>query len=132
MNSRISSCITHGVRVNVSTTYLTEESSPRHQYFVFAYQVEIINESPYEVQLISREWLIVDGLGVHQKVEGKGVIGQQPFILPAGVHRYVSSSHFPTSVGRMSGYYTMVRQVDREMLRIQIPPFVMEAPFVNN
>lgn len=132
MASHVSSKITEGIRVNVRSTYVKDESSPKHRYYVFAYQVEIVNESPYDIQLLSREWHIVDGVGSQRIVEGEGVVGKQPYIAPGHSHRYVSGSHFQTPIGKMYGYYIVERQLDQAKLRIQIPPFVMMVPFLNN
>lgn len=132
MTSAQSSLITHGIRVNVRTTYMKDESAPKHQYFVFAYQIEIINESMHQVQLLTREWHIVDGVGKKRLVEGEGVIGKQPVINPGERHSYVSGCHFKTPLGKMWGAYTMRRQMDGAKLRIRIPAFVMEVPYLGN
>lgn len=132
MFSEISSRVTDGIRVNVSTTYVNEESSPKQHYYVFAYQIEIINESSYEIQLLSREWHISDGLGNHRVVKGEGVVGKQPLIAPGDMHKYISGSHFPTPIGKMSGYYTMIRTIDQSELRVEIPPFIMISPYIHN
>jgi ApaG protein len=132
MASELSSKTTEGIRVNVRTTYVRDDSSPKHYYYVFAYQVEIANESDYRVKLLSREWHIVDGIGKKRVVTGKGVIGKQPLIAPGETHQYVSGSHFQTPLGRMSGYYLMERQVDKSCFRVEIPPFLMIIPGLNN
>lgn len=132
MASPLSSKVTEGIRVNVRSVYVNDESSPKHRYYVFAYQVEIINESAYAVQLLRREWHIVDGVGSYRRVEGEGVVGKQPHIAPGQQHTYVSGSHFQTPIGKMSGYYEMERQIDGARLRVQIPPFVMMVPCLNN
>ncbi|MFK7921131.1 MAG: Co2+/Mg2+ efflux protein ApaG [Bacteroidia bacterium] len=131
MESKLSSKTTSGIRVNVRSAYIRDESSPKHHYYVFAYQVEIINESAQSVQLISREWHITDGIGVKRIVQGEGVIGKQPHIAPGETHRYVSGCHFQTSVGKMEGHYNMLRQ-DGSNLKVQIPPFTMLVPHLNN
>lgn len=124
--------ITDGIRVNVRTTYMKEESAPKHHYYVFAYQVEIINESHHQVQLLSRVWHIVDGLGEKRMVQGEGVIGKQPVINPGERHTYVSGCHFGTPIGKMWGTYTMRRQMDGAQLDIRIPGFVMQVPHLGN
>ncbi len=132
MTSNLSSKVTEGIRVNVRTTYIRDESSPKHHYYVFAYQVEIVNESPYLVQLLSREWHIVNGYGHKRLVRGTGVIGKQPHIAPGEMHRYVSGSHFSSPIGKMCGSYTMKRSVDSSTFQVEIPPFVMMVPYINN
>ncbi|MCI4669369.1 MAG: Co2+/Mg2+ efflux protein ApaG [Bacteroidia bacterium] len=132
MSTSISSKVTEGIRVNVRAIYAKDESSPAHNYFVFAYEVEIINESLYTVQLLSREWHITDGIGRRRIVEGEGVIGQQPVIRSGDRHKYVSGSHFPTPIGKMEGYYFMHREMDGAEIQVEIPPFVMATPYILN
>ncbi|MEO1449036.1 MAG: Co2+/Mg2+ efflux protein ApaG [Bacteroidota bacterium] len=132
MTSAQSSMITDGIRVNVRTTYMQDESAPKHHYYVFAYQVEIINESMHQVQLLSRVWHIVDGLGEKRMVQGEGVIGKQPVINPGERHTYVSGCHFTTPIGKMWGTYTMRRQLDGARLKVRIPAFVMQVPYLGN
>ena len=132
MSSNLSSKITEGIRVNVRSAYARDESSPTHQYYMFVYQVEIVNESDYNVQLLSREWHITDAYGVKRTVKGEGVVGKTPIIPPGESHRYVSGSHFQSPIGKMQGYYNMIRKEDGANLRVEIPPFVMTVPYLNN
>jgi ApaG protein len=132
MSSHINSRTTEGIRVVVRTLYLAEKSSPRHQYYVFGYLVEITNQSTERVQLMSREWHITDGFGNKKVVEGEGVIGQQPVIDPGETYHYSSGSHFQSTVGKMTGYYYMTRLRDNQEIKVEIPPFVMEVPSLLN
>lgn len=131
MESQLSSKVTSGIRVNVRSAYIRDESSPKHHYYVFAYQVEIINESSQAVKLISREWHITDGIGIKRTVKGEGVVGKQPHISPGETHRYVSGCHFQTSIGKMEGHYNMLKP-DGSYLKVHIPPFTMTVPYLNN
>ncbi|MDX1908813.1 MAG: Co2+/Mg2+ efflux protein ApaG [Bacteroidia bacterium] len=132
MASNLASTVTEGIRVNVRTSYVRDESSPRHQYYVFAYEIEIINESLTAVQLISREWHIVNGVGEKRMVRGNGVVGHQPRIAPGESYRYVSGSHFQTPVGMMQGHYEMRRPDGEELVKVQIPAFTMIVPYLLN
>lgn len=132
MTSDLSSKVTEGIRVNVRCTYVHDESSPRHHYFLFAYKISIINESPFPVQLLRRCWHITDGYGQKREVKGKGVIGKQPHIPPGQSHEYVSGVDFTGPIGRMQGHYIMKRTTDNSLLKVEIPPFVLCYPFLNN
>lgn len=132
MSSNLASKVTNGIRVEVRTSYAEHESSPKHSYFVFNYDVEITNESLVEVQLISRVWRIVDGLGQARMVEGEGVVGKQPVLAPGDSHKYKSGSHFSTAVGMMSGQYSMKRASDGEEFWVDIPAFTMQIPYLDN
>lgn len=132
MFSEVTFQVTQGIRVEVRTVYLVADSSPSHSQYVFAYKIRIVNESDESVQLLSRCWKIVDGLGNRRKVEGEGVVGMQPVLSPGEEHEYVSGCDFRTPVGRMHGHYTMARSSDSAQFRVRIPAFVMAAPaFLN-
>lgn len=132
MASNLSSKVTEGIRINVRTTYVRDESSPKHRYYVFAYQVEIINESAFHVKLMDREWHIINGFGEKRIVKGEGVVGKQPLIAPGSSYKYVSGSHFPSTVGKMFGSYYMKKLIDNSVFKVDIPPFVMTAPHIAN
>ena len=105
--SKGSECLTQGVRVTVRPSFLPEQSDPTRPVFVFGYRVRIRNEGQLPVRLISRRWVIVDAHGQHDEVEGPGVIGQQPRILPGTEFDYASYCPLRTRWGTMEGSYTM-------------------------
>ena len=48
--------VTQGIRVRVMPQYLEEESSPDESRYVWAYTIDIVNESSETVQLRTRHW----------------------------------------------------------------------------
>lgn len=124
--------ITEGIRIGVKSEFRREHSMSDLRKFVFAYRIEIANESSEAVQLLRRRWLIVDAFGQRQIVEGEGVVGQQPIIQPGEAYSYASWSMFQTPLGNMSGYYTMIRHDPPEEFLVRIPSFTLEAPFLAN
>lgn len=132
MFSEVVSSRTMDVVVKVQTAYVQDQSSPELGHFMFAYRVMILNESEHPVQLLRRQWIITDALGQNRVVEGEGVVGQQPVIMPGAYHEYVSGCDFHTPMGQMKGYYFMERLTDGASLKVRIPTFVMAAPFVLN
>lgn len=132
MFSEITSTVTEGVRVSVRTAYVKEQSSPHLDHFVFAYKVQIVNESPYRVQLLRRKWIITDGIGRKRSVSGEGVIGKQPVLEPGESHEYISGCDFQTPIGQMRGYYYMERAMDDEEIKVKIPRFTMVVPYLLN
>ena len=57
------SAVTREIRVDVEPIYLDDQSEPEDGQFVWAYRVQIENESPETVQLLTRYWHITDGHG---------------------------------------------------------------------
>lgn len=93
------------VTVAVVPEYLPERSSPDQMFFSYAYHVRIHNLSDVPVQLLSRTWIITDGSGYIETVEGEGVVGEQPWIEPGESFEYSSGCPLRTATGNMRGWY---------------------------
>ena len=123
---------TLGVTVSVVTNYQTDFSDPANGRFLFAYQINIENGTKTAIQLLSRHWDIVDANGLSRVVDGEGVVGEQPVILPGESHQYVSGCELATDMGSMQGYYTF-KQIDKSALfRATIPHFTLVANYKLN
>ena len=128
----MTSLITEGVQVSVETFYQEEYSNPLQGEYMFAYRVEIENYNSFPVQLHRRHWFIFDSNTTRREVEGEGVVGVQPVILPGETYRYVSGCNLKTEMGRMVGTYEMENLDTREQFTVQIPSFEMIVPYKNN
>ncbi|MEA3041039.1 MAG: ApaG protein, partial [Sphingomonadales bacterium] len=99
------SATTNAITVRVSVSYLPEQSEPGKGRWFWAYHIRIENGGRQAVQLVSREWTIVDGRGATHVVQGDGVVGEQPLIEPGGSFDYVSGCPLTTPTGSMEGEY---------------------------
>ena len=115
------------IEVSVETRYLPEQSAPEHSRFVFSYHITISNCGNESAQLLRRHWFITDGDQNVEEVQGDGVIGQQPLILPGEHYEYSSGTIMKTSVGSMHGYYEMVDSAGNTFQAL-IPPFTLALP----
>jgi ApaG protein len=127
----MSDTTTRGIRVQVQSVYDEERSSPEENYFFFSYQVRISNLGSETAQLISREWIITDGNGESQRVQGPGVVGEQPVLSPGEAFEYTSFCPLPTPVGTMHGSYWMVL-ASGESFEAEIAPFSLAVPHAVN
>jgi ApaG protein len=127
----VSDTTTDGIRVRVTAMFQADESSPRHNRFVFSYRIRISNEGVETARLISRHWIITDANGTVEEVKGPGVVGNQPVLEPGQSFEYTSYCPLPTSVGTMHGTYTMVRP-GGESFEARIAPFTLAAPHALN
>lgn len=127
----MSDTTTRGIRVQVEASYDEERSSPEESYYFFAYRVRISNLGIDPAQLLSREWIITDGNGETQRVQGPGVLGEQPLVAPGESFEYTSFCPLSTPVGTMHGSYLMVLP-DGEKFEAQIAPFSLEVPHAVN
>jgi ApaG protein len=103
----VSTAITQGIRVTVSTVYVPSQSSPTEHKYVFAYTVRISNEGTDTAQLKSRHWIITHGNGKVEEVRGPGVVGHQPVLRPGEHFEYTSGCVLETPRGSMKGTYQM-------------------------
>ena len=123
----MSDTTTRGIRVQVESRYLAEQSSPRDNQFLFAYHIRISNEGAIRTQLVSRRWVINDADGHVEHVHGPGVVGEQPVLEPGDVFEYTSFCPLKTSVGTMHGTYQMVT-AEGEEFDARIAPFTLATP----
>lgn len=123
------STTTRDVTVRVSVSFLPEQSDPGKGRWFWAYHIRIENEGRRAVQLISREWTIIDGRGGRHEVQGEGVVGEQPVIEPGSAYDYVSGCPLHTQTGSMEGRYHMIG-ADGSSFAVAIPRFSLIAPAV--
>lgn len=120
-----STAVTRGVRVEVSTRFLADQSGAGS--FVFAYTIRISNEGTETVRLRARHWIITDAQGGLREVKGDGVVGAQPSLQPGRSFEYTSGCVLPTPRGTMHGTYQMEKG-DGSEFDAEIPLFVLAAP----
>jgi ApaG protein len=127
----MSTAVTDGIRVEVRSGYRPDRSEPQKHRWLFAYTVTISNEGPEPAQLVSRHWIILDGSGHREDVQGDGVVGHQPRLEPGQAFEYTSFCVLQTSHGSMRGAYQMVRD-DGEAFEAEIAPFPLVVPELLN
>ena len=127
----ISEAVTNQVRVEVLARYSPEHSQPFQDEWMFEYTVRITNLGKETVQLVSRHWIITDGLDHTEEVRGPGVVGEQPVLAAGESFKYSSWCPLKTPVGMMRGTYQMVRS-DGSMFDAEIAPFGLKAKYVVN
>jgi ApaG protein len=127
----VSDTVTNNIRVEVVSQHSPEHSRPLHDEWVFQYTVRITNLGADTVQLISRHWIITDGLNETHEVKGPGVIGQQPVLAPGESFKYSSWCPLKTPMGKMHGTYQMVGPGGKQF-DIEIAPFALRARYTVN
>jgi ApaG protein len=117
----------HKIRVDVSTSYVDDQSKPEEDRYVFSYTITIRNEGEVPARLMTRHWVITDANGKVKEVRGEGVVGEQPYLLPGQGFRYSSGAVLETPVGSMQGSYQMVAD-DGAHFDAMIAPFRLAMP----
>lgn len=118
---------TDGIRVQVQSHYVRDQSSPRDDRYVFAYTITISNQGAATAQLRTRHWIITDGRGTIEEVRGDGVVGEQPRLSPGQSFQYTSGCVLSTPIGTMHGTYRMWRD-DGSYFDATIAPFSLALP----
>ena len=118
---------TDGIIVRVAVSFLPEQSSPEAGRWFWSYHVRIENRRAGPVQLIERDWRIVDGSGHLFAVRGDGVVGETPLIAPGDSYDYVSGCPLETSSGEMHGSYRLI-DADGTSFDVAIPHFALLGP----
>ncbi|MGD0908969.1 MAG: Co2+/Mg2+ efflux protein ApaG [Candidatus Acidiferrales bacterium] len=123
-----SEAITRNIRVRVQSQYDPSRSNPNHSQWFFLYTVNVTNEGSETVQLMSRHWIITDGMGKIEEVRGPGVVGKQPVLAPGESFEYTSGCPLTTPFGSMQGTYQMINQA-AEKFDIEIAQFILTEPY---
>ena len=82
--------------------------------------------------MLRRHWYIFDSDATYREVEGEGVVGVQPVILPGEEYQYISNCNLHSDMGRMLGTYEMENLNSKQLFQVDIPSFEMIVPFKNN
>lgn len=127
----ISEATTEGIRVRAVASYIPDQSDPAQNQFVFAYKITIANDGLKRARLLSRHWVIINGNGDREDVEGPGVIGKTPTLAHGEVFEYTSFCPLNTEWGTMEGTYRMQRD-DGTLFDVIVRRFylAMNAPQV--
>jgi ApaG protein len=123
----MSEATTRGIHVKVEALYVPDRSAPERSQYFFAYHVRVSNTGDEAAQLVSRRWVITDGEGEVQIVEGPGVVGEQPLLTPGTSFEYTSFCPLPTPYGTMHGTYRMMCPGGGSFDAV-IAPFTLAVP----
>jgi ApaG protein len=119
---------TSGVRITVHPRYEENLSFAPEESYVFSYHITVENQNDYPVKLLRRHWFIFDSVGINREVEGAGVVGETPLIMPGEFFSYNSACDLKSPRGSMHGFYTMQRFGTEELFEVNVPQFNLEAP----
>ena len=117
----------YDISVMAKTQYISEQSAPDSDRYVFAYTITVTNKGELPAKLLSRHWLITDANCKVQEVRGEGVVGEQPHIMPGESYQYTSAAVLETPVGCMQGTYQMLADDGVEFDAL-IPVFNLSTP----
>lgn len=117
----------HQIQIDVRTSYLPGQSEPGQNRYVFAYTITITNAGTVPARLVTRRWVITDANEQKREVQGEGVVGEQPYLLPGTSFQYTSGTVLETPIGTMQGSYQMIAD-DGTAFDAEIPSFTLSIP----
>ena len=115
------------IDVQVRTRFVSDQSRPDDNRYVFAYTITLRNQGSVPAQLLTRHWVITDANGKVEEVRGDGVVGEQPWMRPGDDYEYTSGAVLETPVGTMGGSYQMLAD-DGTRFEAPIPSFTLSIP----
>ncbi len=124
----MTTALTSGINISIDCSYEDRFSNPENELFMFSYKIEIENKNQFPIQLLRRHWHIIDSTTQSREVDGEGVIGEQPIIMPGDTFAYRSSCDFRTDTGKMCGYYIMENLETHDTFEVEIPEFLLMVP----
>lgn len=124
--------VTENISVTVWPEFIDSKSSVIGDLFIWAYHVRIDNNRNDSIKLVSRYWRIIDEKGIVQEVNGEGVVGEQPIIVPGANYQYSSGVHLRYPSGIMMGKYQVKKVESNEVFDIVIPTFSLDVPTIKS
>jgi ApaG protein len=122
---------TNKVRIEVEVNFVPESKRPPvNSAYFWAYRISMINDSDQAIKLISRHWIITDGNGSVELVDGEGVVGETPYLQPQERFTYASACPLDTPSGTMGGHY-LFKTDEGDMWNVAIPTFSLHLPHAN-
>ena len=100
--------------------------APPDRPHAFVYSVTVLNESAQPVTIMARKWVIKDLRGgCCHVVEGDGVAGRTPRLLPGEMFSY-DSYHVVAADSTAEGAFLACDDAGRPLL-VRVPPFSMRV-----
>ena len=116
-----------GLSVRVDrVVYMENAQTPPDLPYCFVYYITIRNRSQNEVTIRGRKWIVRDGSGEVNVLEGDGVVGQKPRLAPGEEFSYDSYHLLKTPRGVAEGSYLGIDDQGRAVVT-RIPKFEMEV-----
>tara|TARA_B110000003_G_scaffold113570_1_gene116252 strand:+ start:12915 stop:13304 length:390 start_codon:yes stop_codon:yes gene_type:complete len=120
--------ITKGIKILVKTTYEGLIDNNDLNLHSFSYEITIKNKSKNTVQLTKRHWVIFDTLNFKEIVNGKGVVGETPILLPQDSYTYNSGTFLQSNIGSMKGFFVMKNINTENNFKVIVPSFQLITP----
>ena len=119
-----------GVTVDRIVYFDAGDKLPAGKPHAFVYFITILNASSERVTLLGRKWIVEDGDGRREVIEGDGIVGKTPSLAP-GEHFSYNSFHTTSGDARAEGSFHGVN-ASGSPIHVRIPAFEMIVPQVKS
>jgi ApaG protein len=124
--------VTKGIKISVKTSFEGTYFQNYRLHFAFHYHITIENKCKDSIQVVARKWEIFDALNRMEIIEGEGIVGKKPVILPGETHTYESGSLLTSPIGAMRGFFEVVNFTTTNKFKVSIPTFQLNTPYIMN
>ena len=107
--------------------YNPDARTPADRPHCFIYVITIHNGTERTVTIKGRKWVVTNDSGEVTALEGDGVVGQTPKIVPGEKFTYNSFHLLNTKTAKAEGSYVGMDDLGRKVLT-RIPAFKMVVP----
>ena len=115
------------LRVRIEkVVFAPQLEAPPEKPFPFAYFIHIINESSQTVSILARKWILRDTKGEVVVVEGAGIVGETPKLIPGEKFSY-NSYHVVARDSEVAGAFFGVDS-EGKGISAKIPLFSLKCP----
>ena len=94
--------------------------------------ISIENLGKDTIQLVSRHWKILESTNRPNYLKDNGVVGVKPILKSGEIYSYKSGCHINSTVGSMSGKYTMINFTNAQKFSVDVPNFKLSVPYILN
>ncbi|HEX5790175.1 MAG TPA: ApaG domain [Luteolibacter sp.] len=116
-----------GLRVRIDqVVHMPGLDAPPDKPHPFVYFITILNEGDETVVLKGRKWVVRESGGEVTVVEGEGIVGQNPIIIPGGMFSY-NSYHVVARNAVVAGAF-FGELPDGRRVYVRIPEFRLAVP----
>ena len=124
--------VTKGIKISVKTSFEGTYFQNYRLHFAFHYHITIENQCKDSIQVVARKWEIFDTLNRMEIIEGEGIVGKKPVILPGQTHTYEAGSLLTSPIGAMRGFFEVVNFTTTNKFKVSIPTFQLNTPYIMN
>ena len=124
--------VTKGIKISVEVKFEGTFTRKSFQQHAFTYYVSIENLGKDTIQLVSRHWKILESTNRPHYLKGNGVVGVKPILKSGEIYSYKSGCLINSTVGSMSGKYTMINFTNAQKFSVEVPNFKLSVPYILN